>query len=304
MMWRAWIHAVVGLAAAPLLGGIIVRIKARMAGRQGQPLLQAYYELWKLLQKGVVYSATSTWVLRAAPAMIVGAMMVAVLMLPFGGMRGVIAFDGDVVVFVMLLGLARVLTALSALDTGSSFEGMGASREMLLGVISEPALFIALGVMTRQTEHCRLAEICAVARSGAWAGQWPVLALVLAVMSVLMVIETARVPVDDPATHLELTMIHEVMVLDHSGPELGLMQYAHALKMWVWGVLCVNMVMPAWGGWWQDTLAGLAGIVVVACGIGLVESSMARWRMTKLPQLAAGAAALGLLALLIDLWRD
>lgn len=302
-MWRAWIHAVIGLAAAPLLGGIIVRIKARMGGRQGQPLLQPYYELVKLVQKGAVYSTTSTWMLRTAPAVIVAVMVLAVLMMPLGGTRGVIAFSGDVVVFVLLLGLARVLTVLSALDTGSSFEGMGASREMLLGVMSEPALLIALAVLARQTEHCTLAEMCAVARGGAWTAQWPVLVLICAVIGVLLVIETARVPVDDPATHLELTMIHEVMILDHSGPDLALMQYAHALKMWVWGVLCVNMIMPGWGAWWHDTLGGVGGVFAVTCVVGLVESSMARWRMNKLPQLAAGAAALALLALLIDLWQ-
>jgi len=302
-MARAWADAVLGLALAPLLGGIIVRIKARVAGRKGAPLWQPYVELVKLMQKGVVYSTTSTWMLRMAPAGIVAGVGVAVLMMPFGGVRGVISFEGDVVVFVLVLGVARVLTVLSALDTGSSFEGMGASREMMLGVMSEPALLIALAVVARQTERCTLAEICAVAQGGAWAAQWPVLALVCAVMGVMMIIETARVPVDDPATHLELTMIHEVMVLDHSGPDLALMQYAHALKMWVWGVLCVNMIMPKWSAWWMQTLAGVGGVVALTCVIGLVESSMARWRMNKLPQLAAGAGAVALLALIIEMWR-
>jgi len=123
-----------------------------------------------LVQKGVVYSTTSTWMLRMAPAVIVAALGVAVLMMPFAGARGVISFKGDVVVFVLVLGLARVLTVLSALDTGSSFEGMGASREMMLGVMSEPALLIALAVVVRQTEGCTLAEICTVMHGGGMDG--------------------------------------------------------------------------------------------------------------------------------------
>ncbi len=302
-MIPAIVNCVLALALAPLLGGVISRVKARIAGRVGPPLLQPYYELAKLLLKGVVYSHTSTWIFRAAPLISVAAVGGAVLLMPVGSGRGVVSFGGDVIVFVYLMGLARMLTVLAALDTGSSFEGMGASREMLLAALSEPALLVALAVVARHTPESSLAQLCAMARGAAWTAQWPAVALVCAVLCVIMLAETARVPVDDPATHLELTMIHEVMVLDHSGPDLALMSYAHALKLWVLSALCINMIVPAGGVAWRGALAAWAGIFVLAGAIGMVESCMARWRLVKLPQLLAGAGALALLALIFDLWR-
>lgn len=303
MKMTEWLQSIVGLVLAPLMVGVIQRVKAWMGGRKGQPLLQCYYELWKLAQKGGVYSRASTWILRLGTVAVAGVLMMATLMVPVGGTRGVISFPGDVAAFVLLLGLARVLTVLGGLDTGSSFEGMGASREMLLGVLSEPVILLTFAVLVRWTAHASLAEVCKATRGAAWSSEWPVAVLLFAAVWVLLLMEAGRVPVDDPATHLELTMIHEVIVLDHSGPELALMQYAHALKMWVWSVICVNMVVPGFGAWWKDLVCGVGGVFGVAMGVGVIESSMARWRLNKLPHLGAGGLALVLLAFLIDMWR-
>jgi formate hydrogenlyase subunit 4 len=226
--------------------------------------------------------------------------MTAAAVVPFRGAPAPLAFPGDPVLLCGLLALMRFATVLAALDTGSSFEGMGASREVQFAALAEPALVLALAVVVRTTGSLSLSGAFAALGPGAWAHRGAALLLVLAALFVVHLAENARVPVDDPNTHLELTMIHEVMVLDHGGPDLALIQYAAALKLWVLGALLVGVALPV------EPLApaaaaavSLTGMVALAVLVGVVETTMARLRLVRVPQLLVGAAALAVLALVL-----
>jgi formate hydrogenlyase subunit 4 len=295
----SFVPLVLALAAAPLLLRVINRTKAIVAGRVGQPLLQVYYDLRKLLGKGAVYSRTTTWVFRAGPIISLAAVLLAVAIVPFGSWGGAIRFPGDLVLFVYLLGLARVFTVLAALDTGSSFEGMGASREVLYSALAEPALLLGLAAIARQTRSLSLSEMHQGLGS-LWATSGLAPVLVAVALIVVLLAENSRIPVDDPNTHLELTMIHEVMVLDHGGPDLAFITYGAALKLWVLGVLSVDMLWPPRSGIvLVDTALALAGMFGLAVLVGVVESTMARLRLTRVPQLLIGATLTSALALVV-----
>jgi len=297
-----WLHPVVALVLAPLLGGLIARTKAVLAGRIGAPLLQPYRDLARLLRKESVYSRTTTAVFRAAPMAGLAAVSVATLVVPFGGAPALLAFPGDFVLVVGLLAIGRFGTVLAALDTGSSFEGMGASREVQLAALAEPALFLALAAVGLAAQGTSLSGMQAASSVESWLRAGPALPLVAAALLAVVLAENARIPVDDPNTHLELTMIHEVMVLDHSGPDLAFILYGSALKLWVMGALLVNVVLPIrTGSAWTDGAVSLGGMALLAVAIGLIESSMARLRLTRVPQLLVGAATLAALALVLVL---
>jgi formate hydrogenlyase subunit 4 len=209
------------------------------------------------------------------------------------------AFPGDLVAFAGLLGLGRFLLVLAALDTGSSFEGMGASREVTLATFAEPALYLCFTVLVLATGTLSLAGMLGQPLAAAWPVAAPSLILAGASLFIITLAETCRVPVDDPLTHLELTMIHEVMVLDHSGPDLALILYAGSVKMALFGSLIVG-VLPRAGLPWPLALGGLAlGLAGVAVAIGVVESIMARVRMNRVPQLLVAASALAGFALIL-----
>ena len=224
----------VSLVLAPLVPGIVNRIKAIAAGRRGQPLLQGYRDLRKLLSRGAVYSRTTSWVFKAGPAVGLAAAAAGLALVPWSG-RSFVQFQGDLLVFAFLFGLSRFATIIAALDTGSAFEGIGASREAWFGALIEPALLLALASLARGAGGLSLGQVLAV-------GKLPGPAGILAAGSLYVVFlaENARVPVDDPNTHLELTMIHEVMVLDHTGPDLAMIEYGAALKLWAFGSLVVE----------------------------------------------------------------
>ncbi|MDD5678076.1 MAG: NADH-quinone oxidoreductase subunit H [Kiritimatiellae bacterium] len=294
------LHMAVALILAPLMLGVINRTKARVAGRNGAPLLQLYFDLGKLLRKGAVYSRTTTWVFRAGPLIGLAAVLGALLVTPFGKSGAVLAFDGDLVLFAYWLGLMRFVTVLAALDTGSSFEGMGASREVFFSALAEPAFLLGLVGLARATDAISLSTILPSISAATWLAAGPALALIATAWLVILLAENARIPVDDPNTHLELTMIHEVMVLDHCGPDLGLILYGAALKLWVMGALLVSLLTPVrYGVVWQDALVFLGGMLILAVGIGLIESAMARLRLARVPQLLMGASALAVLALML-----
>jgi formate hydrogenlyase subunit 4 len=297
-----WLHPLVALVLAPLLGGVIARTKALFAGRTGPPLLQPYHDLARLLRKGAVYSVTTTIVFRAAPVVGLAAVIVATLVVPFGGAPALLAFPGDFVLVVGLLAAGRFATVLAALDTGSSFEGMGASREMQFAALAEPALFLSLAAVGLAARGSSLSGMQEAAALASWLAAGPALPLVAAALIAVLLAENARIPVDDPATHLELTMIHEVMVLDHSGPDLAFILYGSALKLWVMGALFVDIALPfRSGNAWIDGVVSLAGMAVLGVLIGTIESSMARLRLTRVPQLLVGAATLAALALVLVL---
>lgn len=295
---------VFGLTLAPLFLGVINRTKAWVAGRRGQPLLQAYYDLWKLLHKGAVYSRTTTWVFRLGPVAGLAAVVAALALMSFAGCPALVFFPGDLVLFAGLLGVMRFVTMIAALDTGSSFEGMGASREAWFGALAEPVLWLSLAVLVRLTGQLGLSGIQTAIGLDLWAAAAPELALVAMALFAVFLAENARIPVDDPNTHLELTMVHEVMVLDHSGPDFAFIEYAAALKHWVLASLLAGVIVPVHTGRaWIDAAAALAAMAALAVATGLVESVMARLRLTRVPQLLVGAGALGAMALMVDMMR-
>jgi formate hydrogenlyase subunit 4 len=296
------LHPFLALLLAPLLLGVINRAKAFFAGRTGQPLLQTYRDIGKLLRKGAVYSRTTTWIFRLGPIVTLSAVTVALLFMPLGGLGAPLAFSGDLILVAYLLGLARIFTVLAALDTGSAFEGMGASREVLFSALAEPVLLTGLATLARLTRSLSLSEIYAAGSPALWSTAGPALLLVALVLFVVFLAENARIPVDDPNTHLELTMIHEAMVLDHGGPDFAFILYGAALKLWVLGSLFVGLVLPVrTGHLLLDTAALVGGMFALAVLVGVVESIMARLRMTRIPQMLVGAGALAVLAIFLVL---
>lgn len=292
-----WIHLSIALLASPFLFGVINRTKAFFAGRRGQPLLQSYFDMARLLRKGAVFSRTTTWIFRAGPLVGLASAVAALTLIPFGGGRSLFHFSGDAILFVYLLAVMRFFTVLAALDTGSSFEGMGASREVFYSALAEPALILGLAAVARETGSLTLSGML----SGALRLR-PEIVLVAAAFAVVFLCENARIPFDDPNTHLELTMIHEVMVLDHGGPDLAFIQFGSAVKLWVLGSLITGLLVPFAenGPWWANTALGLGGMLVLAVAVGVIESVMARLRLVRVPQLLAAASALSALALVLS----
>jgi formate hydrogenlyase subunit 4 len=281
------------LAVAPALPGLATRTRALFTGRRGAPALQLYRDLAKLLRKDVVYSRTTTPVFRIGPIVVVATVVVAATLLPLDGHTALLSFRGDLVAFTGLLGLGRFALVLAGLDTGSSFEGMGASREVTVSAFAEPALFLCLTVLVLATGELSLAGMLGDRLGAVWSGAAPSLVLAAAAVFMLALAETSRVPVDDPATHLELTMIHEVMVLDHSGPELAMILFGNAVKLALFGALAVGTLIPLGQlPSWLAPVVLVAGLGVVAVGVGIVESCMARLRMNRVPQFLVAASAL------------
>ena len=296
------LHPVVALLAAPLLPGVINRVKAFHAGRRGPLVLQLYHDLARLARKGAVYSETTTWLFRAGPLLGCAAVVTALFLVPCGGLPAPVTFAGDLLLFAWLLGLGRFCTVLAALDTGSSFEGMGASREVFFAALTEPILLAGLAVLVRLTGAASLTGLYARITPTLWGDSAAVIVLVAVTFLVVLLTENARLPIDDPSTHLELTMIHEVMVLDHSGPDLALIHYGAALKLWVLGALLVGVCLPVRTGRpLPDAAAFLAGMVALAACVGLIESTMARLRLSRVPQLLVGAGAISTLAVILSL---
>jgi formate hydrogenlyase subunit 4 len=278
---------------APFLLGVIGKTKAFFAGRKGPPLLQSYYDIAKLLRKGAVYSTTSSWIFKAGPLVSLAALFSASCIIPFGSLGAPLSFTGDILLFIYLLGVVRFMTVIAALDTGSAFEGMGSSREVFFSALAEPAFLICLLSLCRPAGQF---SFDAIFTAG------PSFSLVSAVMAgaalfVVILAENARIPVDDPATHLELTMIHEVMVLDHSGPDFAFINYGASLKLWLTGLVVVRTLLPFHSPIVVvDTAVTLGGMLFMAVLVGIVESIMARLRLLKVPQLMVGAGAIAALA--------
>jgi formate hydrogenlyase subunit 4 len=286
-------HVALLLVVPPLLLGVIGKTKAWFAGRVGPPLWQSYHDILKLLRKGAVYGRGTTWVFRAGPSVALGSTLVAGLIVPLGAGAGPLGFSGDVVAFAALLALGRFFTMAAALDTGSSFEGMGASREAAFGAFTEPALFLALAIVCLPAGDPTFAAAWAALPWNAWGPVLPVYLIAAVVLGIVLLAENSRLPIDDPATHLELTMVHEVMVLDHSGPDLAFILYGGALKLFVFAALLVHLVVPVpAGGGWTGALLLVGGVLGVAVLVGVVESTVARLRLRRVPGFLIGAAAL------------
>jgi formate hydrogenlyase subunit 4 len=294
------IHVPVVVLLPPLLLGVINRTKAKFGGRQGPPLLQVYYDLAKLFRKECVFSETTTWVFRFGPVVGLATALVAALVVPMGHASAPLSFSGDVLLFAYVLALGRFFTMAAALDTGSAFEGMGAAREATFGCLAEPVLFLGLLVLSRISGSIQMSGLLGDAVAGGWASSAAPLLLIVASWFIVLLVENCRIPLDDPNTHLELTMIHEVMVLDHSGPALGMIVYGAALKLLVFAAMIVNLVLPfATGNAFVDWLVFLAGTLLVAVLVGAVESIMARLKMSEIPKLLVGAGVVSLFAVIL-----
>jgi formate hydrogenlyase subunit 4 len=284
------IHIAVLLLLPPLLFGVITKIKAWFAGRTGPSLLQPYYDIAKLLRKGLVLSTTTTWVFRAGPAVSLATVLLAGLMVPVGLFRAPVSFAGDLILFAYLFGLARFFTTSAALDTGSAFEGMGSAREVTFACLSEPALFFAFMVLAKISGSLSLTPMLHAPAHAFSPEVSAPLALIAIGLFIVMLAETCRIPVDDPNTHLELTMIHEAMVLDHSGPLFGLILYASSMKLLVLGTVLLHVLAPVYTGiGWLDWPLYVFELMGLASIVGIVESVMARLQMRHVPYLLVGA---------------
>ncbi|MGC9942523.1 MAG: NADH-quinone oxidoreductase subunit H [Verrucomicrobiota bacterium] len=284
------------LALAPLLPGIINKVKAWVAGRRGPPVLQLYYDLARLWHKSVVLSTAVSPAHILGPAMAWVALISAALLLPVGPAGTSLSFRGDALLFVYLLAFARFCIALAALDTGSAFEGMGVAREVSYAVLAEAAIITALLTLYVQSGSVSLSTMLAPS-AGAGA------ALLAAGLFGVLLAENCRVPFDDPNTHLELTMIHEAMVLDHSGPPLAAILHGASLKLMIFAVLLTEAVLPLGKLSLFPAIGALvASVFVVAITVGLIESFLARLALRRVPLLLTTAFLLCLFALLVA-WK-
>jgi formate hydrogenlyase subunit 4 len=284
------------LLLAPLLPGIINKVKAWVAGRRGPPVLQLFYDLARLWRKSVVMSTLASPGFLIAPAVGWVALVGAALLLPLGPASVALSFRGDVLLMIYLLAVARFCTAWAAMETGSAFEGMGAAREVSYAVLAEAALITAVLALSVHTGSITLATMLAPSAG-------PGAALLAAGLFTVLLAENSRVPFDDPNTHLELTMIHEVMVLDHSGPPLAVILHGASIKLLLFAVLLTQAVLPV--GRLNSLLATAAlgvGVLVVTVGVGLIESLLARLAFRRVPLLLTTAFLLCLFALLVA-WK-
>lgn len=297
-MW--FVSFILSLALAPLLPGIINKTKAFFAGRHGPPVLQLYFDIAKLMRKGAIYSTTTTAVFRLFPSLALAATLVAALFMPFGIATPPMAFSGDIVLFFHLLAAARMATMLGALDTGSAFEGMGASREAQFSTFAEAVAFATLGFLALLTRQTSLVGTLTGFGGSAWTTNGTSTMLAVVAFFAVVLSENCRVPFDDPETHLELTMIHEAMLLDNGGPDLAFIHYGAALKLWLLLSFLALQILPIAA----DTgpfaaIVYFVAMPLLAVVVGVVESVTARFRFLKIPQIFAGALALSLVAILL-----
>ncbi len=298
------LQLVLVLALAPLITGVIRRMKARFQIRRGPGILQPYQEILKLFRKGMVMPETASWIFTATPFVVFTATTIAALMTPMISAQAPLGMFGGVLAVVYLLGLGRFFLALGGLDTGSSFGGLGSSREMTIAALAEPAMMLAIFTVAIGANSTSLSEVARTASGGYWHFLAPGQMLACAALFIVLIAETGRIPVDNPATHLELTMIHEAMILEYSGPYLALIEWAASIKQLLLMMLLINCFLPFglhadWSA--AGAAAGLSWLVfkllVLACAIVLVETTNAKMRLFRVPELLAVAFTLAALAL-------
>jgi formate hydrogenlyase subunit 4 len=295
---RSWLACALFLMGAPLFTGIVNKLKARLSGRFGPTVFQPYYELLRLARKETVYSTRAGFISRLAPVIVWCTIAFAALLLPLGR-PAVISFSGDIILFAYLLALGRFFQILAALDVAGSFEGMGASREARFAVFAEPIFFFTIGSLALVTRSYSFETILA---GISWSNPLFVVFVSVGLISLffLMMAECSRMPVDDPNTHLELTMIHEVMILDAAGFDLMLYQYAASLKLLLYSTLAALLLNP-FGvlGPAPGLPVFAATLLALAAGLALIETLMARFRLVLVPQFLLFATAIGILNILI-----
>jgi len=294
------------LALAPLLTGYVRKVKAHLLRRQGPPVLQPYRDLLRLVRKEAVVAASSSWVFRAAPYLVFGTTWVAAALVPTFATGLYFSYAADVIAIVALLGSARFMLALAGLDVGTSFGGIGSSREMMIASLAEPAMLMAVFTLSLLAGSTQLSSIAA-SLQGPETGLRISLALALVALVMVAIAENARIPIDNPATHLELTMVHEAMILEYSGRHLALIEAASYLKLLLY-LSIISCVFFPWGvavsgQGFEAYLAGAGMYVVKLAGGGLVlavfETAIAKMRVFRVPDFLGAALMLGFLAALL-----
>ncbi|MCQ2200830.1 MAG: NADH-quinone oxidoreductase subunit H [Bacteroidales bacterium] len=282
------------LLASFIFTGIVIRTKSIAQGRKGPSVWQPMYDIWKLLRKGSVYSTASSWIFKVAPTFYFASVVVACMVVPVGDLGSTIGFAGDFIFFAYVLGFGKFFTIIGALDTASSFEGMGSAREALFSMLVEPAFFILIGSLGLLTGYTSFSDIFAQFH---FEGEisYAIAAIAAFVLLMICMIENSRMPVDDPKTHLELTMIHEVMVLDNSGVDMAMIHQATNMKFALYSALIVNLFIGAVAETWVQVALFLGIELLCAVIVGIIESFMARYRMTHNAQFILVLTSLALL---------
>lgn len=285
-----------------LMMGIIKKTKAFWGGRKGAPILQPWYDFVKLMKKDYVISNTTSAVFKIAPVFAIATALFAGAFVPLASGSVLINVPAGLIIFAYTLGLGKFMSLISAMDTGSSFEGMGASREACFTSIVEPAFFILVASIMAISGNFTFDSLSMIMQN---AGSYGILITVFAVvvLFLMILIEGSRVPVDDPATHLELTMIHEVMILDNSGSDLALFTWANGIKMLLISSLIANMVIPNCVSDWLGIVLYLLVMVVISLLIGTIESGMARIRMSHVFEFIFIMSSLALVVLALVVAR-
>lgn len=300
---ESYISLVIAMLGAPLFPGIIGKVKAFFAGKNGPPLLIKYYTLMKLLKKGSVYSSSTSFVFKMGPTVSFAAALMVMLFFPFAGAAPLFSFHGDVIVVFYLMGMGRFFTVIAALDTASPFEGMGAAREVFFSMLAEITLFTILILFYRLSGSLSFAEyFTAESPISLFGASGALMLFVVVALFMVLLTENSRVPVDDPQTHLELTMIHEVMILDHSGPDLALIELGAFYKLFFYSAFITHVIYPFTEG------AGILNFVIfyVIMGllyvvIGVTESITARFKMDGVPQFILTSFALAFFAAILTM---
>src|SRR5258707_1565210 len=305
MLVNSTLQLVLLLLAAPLLSGIIRTLKARLQTRRGPGVLQTYRDILKLLRKGMVIPETASWIFSAAPYVVFVTATLVGLMIPMTTTHAPLSLFGGVLAVVYLLALGRFFLALGGLDTGSSFGGLGSSREMTISAIAEPAMMLAIFTVALGANSTNLSEMARSAVSQSWRFLAPSQMLAFSGLFIVLIAETGRIPADNAATHLELTMIHEAMILEYSGPYLAFIEWAAAMKQLVLMTLLVNVFFPfGLSAGWSPAGAVLslalfsAKLLLLAAAVALVETTNAKLRLFRVPELLAVAFVLSALALI------
>jgi formate hydrogenlyase subunit 4 len=276
--------------------GIILRTKSITSGRKGPGIMQPVKDVIRLFKKGSIYSETTSIIFRIAPVIYFSSVFMACLVVPFGPYRGIVSFNGDFIFFAYILALGKFFSIISAMDTGSSFEGMGASREALYSMFAEPAFFILIGSFALLTGYTSFYDIFSTLHLGS-SITYTLGALAAFVLLMIAMIENSRMPVDDPKTHLELTMVHEVMILDNSGFDLGLILTTGYLKFTMYGAIIAGFFI---GGLPVAIALPLFLLIqaLFAIMVGLIESFMARFRMSHNAQFILALSSVSFLIFL------
>ncbi|NQT10598.1 MAG: NADH-quinone oxidoreductase subunit H [Desulfobacteraceae bacterium] len=286
---------------APFFSAIIIKVKAFFGGRKGSPFLINYYTLIKLFKKGSVYSTSTTIIFKLGPIISLSSAATALMFLPIAGIAPVFSFNGDVLFVLYLLGLGRFFTIAAAMDTASPFEGMGAAREAYFPIICEATMFMVLILFYKLTGELSLASYFSGNNPAIlWNSAGSTMLFVVIALFIVLLTENSRVPVDDPATHLELTMIHEVMVLDHSGPDFGFIELASFCKLFFYSTIVSRLLFPLFFPF--ETLnpaLEICSLICVYVAAGVTESVMARYRMDKVPKFILTSFALASFATVI-----